>query len=182
MPTTSLLRNVYLLYFSKPIHQRPVLRAAASMRARRIVQIGVGTGGQALRLLEVVRRYHGRDQVRFTGIDLFEARPPDAPGLTLKRAHKLLRRLASTVQLLPGDPQSALARGANAMLDTDLLVISADQSGARIRGAAGYLPRMLHERSLVFIQYPDGEKFEKLTRRQFLQNFDIRPVGHAKAA
>jgi hypothetical protein len=55
------------------------------------------------------------------------------------------------VQLVPGDAFTALARTANALADTDLIVISADQDAAALDLSWFYLPRMLHAASQVVV-------------------------------
>ena len=43
------------------------------------------------------------------------------------------------------------------MQDTDLVVIRADQDPAALERAWFYLPRMLHEKSVVLIEQPGAE-------------------------
>jgi hypothetical protein len=56
------------------------------------------------------------------------------------------------VQLVPGDPYSALARTANSLPDIDLMLVDADQDAESLSQAWFYAPRMLHEESLVLIE------------------------------
>ena len=150
MSAASTLGCLYLGYFSKPAAERPLYRAVARSRASRIVEIGIGLGQRSLRLIEVAQRFS--PQVQYTGIDLFEARPAIAPGTTLKRAHRLFAATGARVRLIPGDPLTALARSANLLADSDLVVIAADQDRTSVTQAMFYLPRMIHTNSLVFIE------------------------------
>jgi len=151
----SLIRYVYLAHFSRPAHERRIYRTIRRNRASNIVEIGVQMGRRASRLIRVAARYAGKSDVRYTGIDLFEARGTDQPGLTLKKAHRTLTALGAKVQLIPGDSYSALARSANTLTGTDLVVISADQDLEALSQSWFYMPRMLHQRSRVFVEVAD---------------------------
>jgi hypothetical protein len=94
---------------------------------------------------------------------LFEAREARHPGLTLKEAYTQLRPLGAKVQLVPGDPFSALARVANSSVGTQLLIISADQDAASLARAWFYVPRMLAEQSQVFVEELLANSAVKLT-------------------
>ncbi|MCR4415228.1 MAG: hypothetical protein NUV77_22630 [Thermoguttaceae bacterium] len=105
-------------------------------------------------------------ELRYVGVDLFEARTQrDGPGLSLKAAHCLLRPTGARVQLVPGDPLSALARTANLLKPADLVVISA-MPDAAMSAAWFFMPRVLHARSIVLRQGPPGGRqggeFERL--------------------
>ncbi len=79
-------------------------------------------------------------------------------GLSLKEAHRSFKTLGVAIQLVPGDPFSALARTANALREIDLVLISADQDAESLDRAWFYLPRVLHATSVVFLEQvnPDG--------------------------
>jgi len=148
----SLLRHLYLSYFSKPAGERFLYRGLPKWSCRRIVELGVGDGGRVRRLLEQASRNAGGEKIRYTGIDLFESRPADRPGLTLKHAHQRLQFPEARIQLAPGDPWMVLSRLANTLLDTDLLLVHADQDAESMRRAWFYMPRMLHGQSRVFVE------------------------------
>jgi predicted O-methyltransferase YrrM len=148
----SRLHYLYLAYFSKPKSDRALYRAIRAQRLHRFLEIGVGQGVRARRMINVAVRYHAKDQLRYVGIDLFEARTEPTSGLSLKDAHRSFKTLGISAQLVPGDPFSALSRAANALRDIDLVVISADQDAASLERAWFYLPRVLHATSLVFLE------------------------------
>jgi hypothetical protein len=108
------------------------------------------------------------DEIRYAGIDLFEARAASQPGLTLKAAYKLLRQVPVQSQLIPGDPFTALARVANNLTGTDLLVIAADQDPQQLARAWALVPRMLHDNSLVFLERTTQKQrcFDLLSRSE----------------
>jgi hypothetical protein len=140
-----------------------------------------------VRLVRVAQRYAENQRVRYTGIDLFEARPQDRPGWTIKRAHKTLASLGAKVQLVPGDPLSALARCANALASTDIVIISADQDLQSLRQAWFYVPRMLHDKSCVFLEEPgtnrDGaSELRILSPADLVQFTELASAARQRAA
>lgn len=163
---TQRLKYLYLAYFSKPAAERTLYRAIRKRRVRRIVELGVGSGERALRLIAVAQMNAGDEPVRYVGVDLFEGRPAEAaPGLSLKEAHKLMQPSGAKVQFLPGDPFSALARGANGVSGVELLIVAADLDEAALARAWFYVPRMLAERGEVYVEEPSGPSGEPVLRR-----------------
>lgn len=151
MSLTSHARFLYLSHFSKPITDRPIYRAIRRRRIQKIVEIGIGSGQRALRMIEVAKRNRG--QVDYTGVDLFEARPRvDGRNLTLRAAHRLLKPSGARVRLVPGDPFAALSRVANTLTGTELILISAGHDPGSLARAWFYVPRMLARQSLVLIE------------------------------
>jgi hypothetical protein len=170
------LKYLYLAYLSNPASERCLYRALAGSRASSIVEIGMGMGQRSLRLIDAARRFSGKATIRFTGIDLFEARPAVSPGMTLKRAHRILTATRARIRLVPGDPFTALARTANALMGTDFVVISADQERNSLAQAMFYLPRMIHSDSHVFIEEPAGGTTKTRFRR--LLPIDIARIAN----
>ena len=165
MSVTSRIRFLYLSQFSKPIVDRSVYRAIRRRRIRRIVEIGVGTGQRAVRMIEVARLNAAVGDIRYAGIDLFEDRPrPLGQKLTLRAAHRLLRPTGARIRLVPGDPFAALSRVANTLTGTELVVISASQVPANLARAWFYVPRMLTRDSLVLMEQRSGVAGEFVLR------------------
>jgi len=150
----SLLRSSYLLYFAQPAAERALYRAARGRPIRSIVELGIGLSGRTPRLIEVASWRTQNLPLRYTGIDLFEARTSGQPGLSLKQAFAAVKRPQVQVQLVPGDPAAALRRVANSLTGTDLLVIAADQDRESLAHAWIWMPRMLTPTSLVFLEEP----------------------------
>lgn len=152
------VKYLYLAYLSKPAGNRMLYRLIKNRRVRRIVELGVGDGRRALRLISLAQMSPGSEPVRYVGVDLFEGRPPGAtPGLSLKEAHKLMQPAGAKVQFLPGDPYSALARGANSNAGAELLLISADQDEQSLARAWFYVPRMLTAGATVLVEEISGQ-------------------------
>jgi hypothetical protein len=171
----SLLRSSYLLYFSQPAADRSLYQALRGRPVRSIVELGIDLSSRTPRLLEVASWKRGNQPLRYTGIDLFEARPSGQPGLLLKQAFTQLRRPGINTQLVPGDPASALQRVANSLTSTDLLVIAADQNRESLSRAWTWMPRMLNDKSLVFWEEPVQERGQ--TRWRPLKLADIQRLA-----
>lgn len=160
MPAASRFKHLYLSYFSKPVGDRYLFRILKQLQPRRILELGIGDASRAERLISVAQRFSADEELRYVAVDLFEARPTTAASrLSLKQAHALFKLSGARVQLVPGDPYAALSRIANSVRENDLVLISADQDPAALERAWFYLPRMLHEHSLVLRQSaaPPGE-------------------------
>jgi predicted O-methyltransferase YrrM len=152
------IRSSYLYYLSSPASDRWLYRLMRDRGVSSIVELGVGMGARASRMIEVALSRQRAAAVRYVGIDLFETRPQDKPGMTIKRAHKVLSPLGARVHLMPGDPFTALSRAANTLAGVDLLVIGADQDRESLAWAWFYVPRMLHEQSLVCLEGRDWRR------------------------
>jgi predicted O-methyltransferase YrrM len=176
---TSGVRVLYLALLSKPPHERAIFKTIRNLRANSVVEFGVGLGLRSQRMITMLRRNHDADDVHYVGIDLFEARAAGSPGMTLKQAHRSLAETGVQIRLVPGDPFSALARTANELTGTDLVVIGADQDSASLREAWFYLPRMLHDQSLVLIEQADQSGFEVLNSQQVSQRATATAKGRA---
>ncbi len=153
MPVSSRLRRLYLHWLSRPHNDRLIYRVARWQQARKIVELGIGSGRRTLRMIEAATEHVSPSEIRYTGIDLFESRDSaDTPGLGLKEAYRRLKATGVRVQLVPGDPCSALAGVANALSKIDLLVVSAGVDQAALAQAWFYIPRILHPQSQVFLE------------------------------
>jgi hypothetical protein len=156
----------FLLYscLSRPSHERTLYRAIRRLKANRVVELGIEQAVRSARMIKVALRYCGDAPVHYTGIDMFEGRTGGEAGLTLKEAHRRLTTLGAQIRLVPGDTCSALSRCANSLRETDLLVISHSHAVESLTSAATYIPRLLCERSLVFVEQPpwDGRKAQFL--------------------
>jgi hypothetical protein len=145
----SFVRFAMLSLLSRPAHERAIYRMIQHLRVATIVEIGVQECVGSQRIIEAALRSSPADEIRYTGIDLFEARPTHSPGLKLKEAHRRLKETGVHVHLIPGDPFSALARSANTLPGTDLILIRGDQEPDALQRSWFYVPRMLHDRSVI---------------------------------
>ena len=200
MAATSFLRSLFLSYLSRPACDRAIFRSIARVKPQRIVEIGLAAGDRAIELIELAQRQRPTVEIRYTGLDMFDARPVDCVDgpLKIKEMHQELKSTGAKVKLVPGDPVSSIARVANELTSTDLLVISADlsmaslaqqqpapaespnaevipmnaqpgQAAAAIQPDWFYVPRMLHEHSAVYYQTDAGGPFELLDQQQVME-------------
>jgi hypothetical protein len=189
------LRLSYLCHLSKPAADRPIYRAIRRQRALKIVELGIGDGRRALRMIQVARLACPGQDILYVGIDPFEDRrgagfvvpasagcptpssmvrePAEAgttnsPKLTLKAAHQLLRGAGVRVQLLPGNPPDTLARAANSLGKVDLLIVPAELDSPSLARVWFFVPRMLHQSSLVFVGrvLDDGQTAVRIKPRE----------------
>jgi len=132
--------------FSKPQQDRALYQRVQRIKPLRIVEVGLGDTTRATRIIRLAQRFTS-ETIHYCGIDQFEARATD--GLPLKDAHQSLSKTGAKVRLVPGDILSALARTANVLTNTDLLIFDASNSQAEIENAYHFLPRMLHENTAI---------------------------------
>jgi hypothetical protein len=187
----SCLRLLYLCYSSRPASDRPIYRAIRRHGAQKIVELGFGDGTRALRMIEVARRCSGQSGVHYVGMDLFEGRTEsNGPRISLKKAHQLLsgnktRGLAAAarVQLVPGDPAEGLIRMANSLGKADLLIVPAELDSLSHARMWYFVPRMLHDRSLVFVdgQPTDGQQSLRLKPREEIERLALLGTGRRAA-
>ncbi len=147
------LRLLYVSCFSTPQSDRSIYQAIRRHKVRKIVELGVGSGHRALRMIEVARLASPRQDISYVGMDLFEGRSElDGPGLSLKAAYQFLRGVGARVQLVPGIPAESLVRTANSLGKIDLLIVPAELDSPSPSRAWLFVPRMLHQRSVVFVE------------------------------
>ena len=159
MSAANALRYVFLAYLSKPVEDRPLYRLIRRHRLTNFLQLGIRDGQLATRAIDVGLRYSPAESVRYTGIDLFEARPAGSLSLPLKAAHQLFRPRGIKAQLVPGDAGMAMTRIANSLQGVQLVLISADQTDESLERAWFYLPRVLDVNCHVFRQRKQGDQF-----------------------
>jgi hypothetical protein len=182
----SLIRSTWLLYFSQPAPDRFLYKAIKGKTIRSVVEIGIGNGLRTQRMFEVLSWQRAQEPLRYTGIDLFEARLDRQSGLSLKAAFHNLRRPGFQIKLVPGDPYNALVRAANGLPGTDLVIISADQDRESLQRAWTYMPRMLHTSSLVYQEDGDSKtgktSYRRLTLLDVQRNAAVASRAMRRAA
>lgn len=149
MSRASWLNYVYLANFSQPKADRQLYRLVKQRRVNRVFELGIEDLQRTWRLLRVAARYGNGSTTKYAALDQFDARESGTPSLSLIEAHRGLQTTAATVRLLPGTPTESLAGVANAHLGTDLLIIASWFDDQQLASAWTWMPRMLHENSLV---------------------------------
>jgi len=180
------LKYTYLTRLSQPATDRFLYRSIDKHPVCSILEIGVGSGVRAERLLTVATRPEPDAELCYTGIDLFEDRPEGAERIGLRQAYQLLRQQHVKVQLVPGDPFSALARISNYITGIDLVVVAGDQDPESLARAWMFLPRMIHAQTLVFAQTQDAQgrltDFAEMSRQQLDELAGLRGRRRRSAA
>jgi hypothetical protein len=151
---------------------RQLYRLVKRHRATKIVEIGISDIERAASLIQVAQRFAGSEKVNHTGIDWFDARSQECAPLSIKEAHRVLRATGANVRLVPGEPAASLRAVANAHQNTDLILISATVADDDLKAAWFYVPRMLHQRSLILRERRGGSgepAFEWLSLTQIAE-------------
>lgn len=151
MRKMSFLKHLYHCYFSKPASDRALYRSVAQFEINSIVEVGISSIDRTVNMLELVHRYT-EQPVQYTGIDLFESEVRGSNKIGLKVAHVEFKKTGAKVKLMPGDPFSCLSRSVNLLGGTDLLIIGKNVDAESMSRSWFYVPRMLHEDSLVMIE------------------------------
>jgi len=169
MATGDVFQNLYLAYLSDPKADRVVYRTIWRQRVQRILELGIGTGRRAVRMIRMAQRCSPESTIRYTGFDLFESRrSTDGPGLSLKLAHRTLGATGAQVRLIPGDPLAALASMTNRVGTADLLLFSSRIDPRRLAETWFYVPRLMEEQTQVFIgsTLPGGREIVRQIARE----------------
>ena len=157
MRKMSLLKQLYCCYLSKPASDRKLYRAVAQFEINSVVEIGIASIERTCRVLELAHRF-SKGTVQYTGIDLFESEIGASNKIGLKVSHVELKATGAKVKLMPGDPFSCLSRSVNLLSGTDLLIIGGNVDEDSMARCWFYLPRLIHEDSLVLIETKDGDR------------------------
>ncbi|MEM9187290.1 MAG: hypothetical protein AAGB00_12425 [Planctomycetota bacterium] len=149
MAVAGKLRYAYLAFFSKPKSDRRLYRLVKRLRARKVVEFGIDSIERSLNLISVCQRYSPGEPISYTGLDWFEERPASLAPLSLIETHRRVKAAGAEARLMPGGPAEAAPAVANSLLGTDLLLVSPTADDRALADAWFYLPRILHDRSVV---------------------------------
>lgn len=149
---------------SKPASDRAIYQKIKKLQARSIVEIGLGDGVRAERIVQVAQKFGAGQTVKYTGIDLFDGRSEDQSPLKLIEMHKRLTTLGVKPQLVPGNLASSIQRIANSHTRTDLMIVSAGFEQAELDASWFFVPRMLCAGSFLMLQNEANGAFKTLSR------------------
>jgi hypothetical protein len=170
-------------HLSKPTRNRPIYQTICRRGVRKIVEIGIGNGQRAVKMIEVAKLASPGHCISYVGVDPFEARSKtDGPGLTLKEAHQLLQGEGGLIQLVPGNPSDAMPRIANSLGKVDLLIVPGDFDSPTWARAWFFVPRILHERSVVFVEQPGEDGAPRLAIKPREEIESLASAGRRRAA
>ena len=177
------LKIAYLCWLSKPSPNRLIYRAICHHAVQKIVELGIGDGSRALHMIEMVRQHAPGVEIHYVGMDPFEGQSsPGGSGISLKEAYQSLRATGAKVQLVPGNPSDGLVRMANSLGKVDLLILPAEFDGTNTK-AWNFVPRMLNEHSLVFVETigADGLRSVRLMSRAEIDHAVSAATGRRAA-
>lgn len=140
--------------FSAPTPEQQLLRSVKRHEVRRVVELGVDSLDGSSSMLAALVKRAGAEPVSYAGFDLFDERPPASEPLALIDAHRALAGCGARVRLSPGGPTAGVVAEANALADTDLLVVSSLATDAELEPVWFFLPRMCHAATLVLRRDP----------------------------
>ncbi len=161
----SRIQSFHLRYLSKPKSDRILFRLVHCYACRSVVEVGMTDLTRTLKLLQAATWARSDRPVRYTGIDSFDAREENQPPLTLKEAHQRLAGSSWKARLAPGPGRFVLRRLANELAEIDLLLFSSRERLEENDDTWYYVPRMLHEASIVLVETISAEgdvRFERL--------------------
>ena len=164
MKPLSSLKYMQLTMFSTPVYDRLVYKLIKKHKFRSILEVGLESGTRSEMMIRVAEKFGASPNVRFTGVDQFDARDKGQSQLPLIDMHRRLKLHNAKTQLVPGDIQSAISRIANSHVRTDLIVIAAGFDAQALETSWFYFPRMLHAASIVLVQNEAGQEFNALGR------------------
>jgi len=182
MKPLSALRLLQWTKLSKPACDRAIYQKIKQLRARSIVEIGLGDGVRAERIVQIAQKFGPGETVKYTGIDLFDGRSEDQPPLKLIEMHKRLSSMGIKPQLVPGTVASSIQRIANSHTRTDLMIVSAGFDATELEASWFFVPRMLCAGSFLMLQNQANGAFETMSRLQIERLAENRPKQREAAA
>jgi hypothetical protein len=186
----SLFKTAHLTLLSRPVRDRAVYRQMLQKRPSTIVEIGLGDGRRAERIIELARLMHPTETVRYVGFDQFES--ARSVQLRLKDAYSRLYRDGARVLLVPGSPLESLTRVANSLSSIDLVVVDYLPQDPLMADAWLFIPRILGSAATVlahdepgakgsFIPV-DAEELARHARMRLVRRESARTTGTQQAA
>ena len=149
MGQIGLFKKLWLFRCARSTGERPLVRSIVDSRPKKILELGLGDLSRTPNILSLASRISD-GPIHYVGLDRFEGRQPeDPPGVTLKEAHSCLQSFGR-VQLVPGNPDSTLARLCNHLGWFDLILVSAAIDQATVSRCWFFLQRLTRSHTVVF--------------------------------
>ena len=127
------------------------MRSILDRRPKKILELGLGELNRTPHMLSLASQVSD-GSIHYVGLDRFEARRPEDPaGVTLKEAHSCLQGFGR-VQLVPGSPDSTLARLCNHLGWFDLILVSAAMSMQAMASRCWFFLQRLTRSHTVVLQ------------------------------
>ncbi|MGL4944412.1 MAG: hypothetical protein ACRC46_14615 [Thermoguttaceae bacterium] len=164
------LRRLYWNYFSQPASDRPLYRSVLERVPRVILVVGLKRGERTAALLRLAvqsTKNNTADEaaLRLICADPFEGRTEDdGPGLSLRKAHKVLSMTGANVRCVPGPPEIGIAQVSRSERNIDLVLLSTPHYNW-LATSGELLLAALTDDAIIFVEQ-DGKIVEK-TREMF---------------
>jgi hypothetical protein len=183
MAVGDLFRYAARAFFSKtaPTPEKQLLRIAKQHTIRRVVEVGIDSVDSTAQLLDALVKQAKDAPIKYTALDLFDARPQGAPSTPLVGVYRRFIATGAKVRLTPGDLAPSLCAEANSLADTDLLLLSRDASDEALAHAWFYVPRMCHPGTLV-LRRTDGESSDTAGEWQTIPLAEISARANLRPA
>jgi hypothetical protein len=141
-----------LRWFSKPSWDRSLYQVISLEKPKSILEIGIASLERTLNLVQIAQRASPDIELKYCGIDLFDARSAGRQSLKLKDAHCQLQKTKAKVRLMPGEFHDCLPRYANQIGKHDLVIITTMEDALTYAPAWYFVPRMLESSGLVLLR------------------------------
>lgn len=151
MSRPSWFQKIYWSHFAKPVSERELAKYLLTHPVSSVLEIGVGDGSRLQRLAKLVQLEPGAQQLRYIGVDEFEAAQDGRHHLSLKQAHQLANQLGFKASLLPGTAPQAIARVAHKFGSSDLIIVDGglDPDSPTSGELGSWMNRIAHSKSAI---------------------------------
>lgn len=169
MSRPSWLQKLYWSFLSKPVEERELVKFLLQQPISSVLEVGVGDGSRMQRIAKLVQLTAGTEQLRYIGIDPFEAATDGRVHLRLKQAHQLATQLGFKASLVPGDHASAIPRVAHKMAACDLVIIDGglNPQSPAAGTVASWMNRLSHPNSTIIACNQPGEQLCRVPLSSF---------------
>lgn len=165
-------QTFYLTHFSEPKDEQILYRHIKQHRPHVLLECGIQRGERMLNMLRLARKVStNRDDLEYVCTDPFEGRTEeDGPGLSLRKAHKLLSKMGIRHRCIPAPAETGVALISRSVKNVDLLVL-ATPSLDWLAGKGAVLAVALREDAAVFMK-PHGKTMRQQTVFEFRRMID----------
>jgi len=132
---------------SKPAEDRCLFRATQGRVVQSVLEVGIEDPPRCEKLIPWLLGQQEGGSLRYAAIDMFEA----GGGISLKQFHALVTRSGAKPLPIPGELASGLPRVAHTIGAVDLMFLSQDEDQLQDPSVAAFLPRVLHDDSVVIV-------------------------------
>ncbi len=153
-------QTFYLTHFSKPVSHRAIYRYIQSDHPRKVLEIGIQRAERTQTLMQMLLKYCGeKSDVHYCCIDPFEARTPvDGPGLSLRKAHRLISQFGVKSRLVPSAPAGAVRQlHLNRLIEKVDLAVIAMPDVTWLPACLNSLGELIHQSAGIFYGLPTAE-------------------------